>query len=162
MPDKRDNPYLTDTLTDRAVVFRPDEGVVLRAKGATVTLKVTSDLSNDQLGIYEIELAPGVVGAKLHYHRFMDETFIVTRGVLRAQHGSQSIDAEEGSVIYLPRFTPHGFANISAKPVRLTLVFNPAARREGFFRGLVSILSADPVNAQDFLARYQKYDSYPV
>jgi quercetin dioxygenase-like cupin family protein len=154
--------YLQDQLEDKAAIFKPGEGTVLSIKGGKITLKVTSALSNDQLGVYEISLEPGVVGAALHFHRFMDETFIVIEGTLTVQHGSEEVAAQAGTVIYVPRFTPHGFANKSDRRATVMLVFNPACRREGFFHGLVEILSHESVNQQDFLALYAKYDSYPV
>jgi len=157
-----ENSYLKDALEDRAVIFEPQEGEVLRLKGTTITLKVTSSLSNDQLGVYAISLAPHTVGAQLHYHRFMDETLIVNAGSLKVKHGKNEAETGAGSVIYLPRFTPHGFANDSDQQVDLTLIFNPAQKREGFFRGLVEVLNHTPVNAEDFLALYNKYDSFPV
>ncbi len=159
-PDR--NPYLEDPLEDRAVVFQPGEGQVLRAGSTSITLKVTSAISNDQLGVYEITLPPETVGARLHYHRFMDETFIVKEGILHVQHGTTEVAAEAGSVIYVPRFTPHGFANHSTKPATVYLIFNPAQKREGFFLGLERILNANPVNPEEFLALYHRYDSYPA
>jgi quercetin dioxygenase-like cupin family protein len=156
------NPYLQDALEDKAVIFKPKQGEVLQIKGGSITLKITSSISNDQFGVYEIYLEPGVVGAQLHYHRYMDETFIVNDGTLTVQHGAAEATAERGSVIYVPRFTPHGFANKSDQPVTVTLIFNPAQKREGFFYGLMQILNEEPVNAKEFLALYNKYDSFPV
>ena len=73
--------YLKDELTtDRATVFGPGQGEILNINGGRITLKVTSSISRDQLGVYEIYLEPGTVGAQLHYHRYMDETFVVTTG----------------------------------------------------------------------------------
>ena len=157
-----ENPYLKDDLEDRAVVFKPTEGEILSQNGSTITLKVTSPLSNDQLGVYAIVLAPHTVGAQMHYHRFMDETFIVNKGIINVRHGEKEIAAEAGSIIYIPRFTPHGFENKTDQPVDFILIFNPAQKREGFFRALVKILENVPVNAEDYLALYSKYDSYPV
>jgi quercetin dioxygenase-like cupin family protein len=156
------NPYLKDVLEDKAVIFEPKQGEVLRIKGASITLKITSSISNDQLGVYEISLEPGVVGAQLHYHRYMDETFLVNEGTLNVTHGRTDVAAKAGSVIFVPRFTPHGFANKSDHPVTLTLIFNPAQRREGFFYGLQQIVNADVLNQKDFLTLYEKYDSFPV
>src|SRR5258708_6955398 len=98
------NPFLRDDLKDTAVIFQPGEGEVLRMGGSTITFKVTSAISNDQLGVYEISLAPNTVGAQLHYHRFMDETFLVSEGTLTVKHGETEVEAEAGSVIYIPRF----------------------------------------------------------
>lgn len=147
---------------DRATIFKPGEGEVLEIKGGRITLKVTSTMSNDQLGIYEIALGPGVVGAQLHFHRYTDETFIVMDGTLAVTHGKSKVNAEAGAVIHIPRFTPHAFANESDKPVKLMLVFNPAQGREGFFYGLQQILNAPRFDAESFRALNHRYDSYPL
>ena len=154
--------YLKDELTDRATVFEPGQGEVLGIKGGQITLKVTSAMSNDQLGVYEIRLEPGTIGAQLHYHRFMDETFIVTEGTLAVTHGRTKVSAKAGSVVHVPRFTPHAFANESDRPATLMLIFNPAQCREGFFYGLQQIFNASSFDAAQFQALYQKYDSYPA
>ena len=44
----------------------------------------------------------------------------------------------------------------------LTLIFNPAQKRERFIRGLIAILEKDPIDPEDYLALYRKYDSHPV
>ena len=160
--DKQLNAYLADPLKNRAVVLGHHEGKSLSIRGVTITMRVTSEMSNDQLGIYDITLSPHTIGARLHFHRFMDETFIVSEGTLTVSHGDTQVQSGPGSVIYVPRFTPHGFANESDQLVKLTLIFNPAQGREGFFLGLERILNADPVSAEDYLALYNRYDSYPV
>lgn len=153
---------LKDELTDHASVFAPGQGEVLEIQGGRITLKVTSVLSNDQLGVYEIMLDPGMVGAQLHFHRYTDETFIVMDGTLAVTHGESKVSAKAGSVIHIPRFTPHAFANESDKPVTLMLIFNPALSREGFFYGLQQIFNAPNFDAAAFTALNHKYDSYPL
>jgi quercetin dioxygenase-like cupin family protein len=127
-----------------------------------MTLKITSQLTNDQLGVYEITLSPGTTGAQLHYHRFMDEAFIVTRGVLTIGLIDGEKTAPEGTVIYAPRFTPHAFRNNSDQDVTVMLLFTPGQSREGFFRGLKETLSEKPVDPEKLLKLYNKYDSFPV
>jgi hypothetical protein len=46
--------------------------------------------------------------------------------------------------------------------VVVTLVFNPAQKREGFVRGLIGILAKDPIDPEDYLTLYNKYDSHPM
>jgi quercetin dioxygenase-like cupin family protein len=162
MTTNRQNPYLQVELEDKAVVLKPGEGEMLATRGSRITLKVTSEISNDQLGIYEIELEPHTVGAQLHFHRFMDETFLVNKGTLTVKHGSSEVETEPGSIIYIPRFTPHDFANNTDQPVVTTLIFNPGQKREGFIRGLIGILEKDPIDPEDYLTLYHKYDSHPV
>lgn len=74
--------FFNDTLENKEVLIQPNEGETFTMNGISFTFKLTSKLSNDQLGVYEIVLAPRAIGAKLHYHRFMDETFIVNKGTL--------------------------------------------------------------------------------
>lgn len=159
---KNEIDFLSDTLENKAVMFASGEGEVLAMGGNSITLKVTSDISNDQLGIYEIKLAPATIGARLHYHRFMDETFIVRKGTLTIDLATGPVLAHEGAVVYVPRMTAHGFSNQSAQEVVINLIFNPGQQREGFFRGLKSILTEPVVDAAKYLKLYQKYDSFPV
>lgn len=159
MPNKN---FHTDILINRGIIRRAEQGKRLSMDGVTTLFKVTSEDSNDQIGVYEIKLPPGKVGANLHYHRFMDETFIVTAGTLTVQLGKGEEKIAKGGVVYVPRFTPHGFRNDSDKIVRLILIFNPAQKREGFFEGLFEIMKEKPVDANKFLKLYQKYDSHPV
>ncbi|WP_201747910.1 cupin domain-containing protein [Chitinophaga vietnamensis] len=154
--------YLEDQLANNATIHQPGAGERIGVGGISFTFKVTSEMSNSRLGVYEIVLPPHTVGAKLHYHRFMDETFIANKGTLTVYAGDDTHYLQPGSVVYVPRFTPHGFANDSDEEVVLTLIFNPSEKREGFFRGLVDIFSEQPVDPSKFLKLYNKYDSFPV
>ena len=154
--------YFNDQLENKATVVRPNEGETFEMNGLSFTFKVTSEISNDQLGVYEIVLDPGAIGAKLHYHRFMDETFVVTQGTLTIQTIDKDIAATQGTVVYAPRMTPHGFKNDTDGIVKLLLIFNPSQKREGFFRGLNETLSEVSIDPKKYLKLYNKYDSYPV
>ena len=154
--------YFEDKLVDNAHVIEPGKGESFHLNGISVTFKVTSELSNNQLGVYEITLPPKTIGAKLHYHRFMDETFMVTQGTLTIELENRTQKATSGTVVYVPRFTAHGFRNDSNKTVRLTLIFNPSENREGFFKELHETLNEVPINPEKYLKLYNKYDSFPV
>lgn len=151
-----------DVLTDNALVVMPDEGERFETNGMSINFKVTSETTKDQMGVYEISLAPKTIGAKLHYHRFMDETFIIQEGLVTMSLGKRTIVAEKGTVAHIPRFVPHGFRNDSDQPAKLLLIFNPAQNRENFFRGLHETLNERPVNPVKFLKLYEKYDSFPM
>lgn len=151
-----------DVLRDDSIIIGPEEGETLGTNGMSISFKVTSEHTRDQFGVYEITLDPKTVGARLHYHRFMDETFIVKEGTVTMNIGQKEHKAKNGTVAYIPRFTPHGFRNDTNERARLILIFNPSQRREGFFRGLHEILKEQPVDADKFLRLYNKYDSFPV
>ncbi len=157
----RPNPF-EDELNDEALVLMPDEGEGYKAHGMSIRFKVTSENTQGQMGIYEICLAPKTIGAKPHYHRFMDETFIVQEGSVTLSLGKRSLVVTKGAIVHVPRFTPHGFRNDSDQAVKLILIFSPGQNRESFFIGLHETLTEHPVNPQKFLALYEKYDSIPI
>jgi len=159
---KSKSEFFEDVLKDNALVVMPDEGERYETNRMSINLKVTSETTKDQMGVYEISLAPKTIGAKPHYHRFMDETFIIQEGLVTMSLGKRTIVAEKGTVAYIPRFVPHGFRNDSDQPAKLLLIFNPAQNRENFFRGLHETLNERPVNPVKFLKLYEKYDSFPM
>jgi len=154
--------YFTDELEDNATIVLPDEGPRVTAGAGSCTFKVTSEMSNGRLGIYEIVIPPYTAGARLHYHRFMDEVFIVKRGVLTIELSQDKHDLPEGSTVYIPRFTPHGFSNNSGKEAVIVIIFNPSEQHEGYFKGLFELLSAEEMDLNLYMQLSQKYDSWPV
>lgn len=154
--------YLIDKLVNDAVVVTAGTGESLDVLGSMVTFKLTTESTHNQLGLYEVALAPKVSGAKLHYHRFMDETFVVIKGTLTIQLIDREVEVGEGGIIHIPRFTPHGFYNGTDGEVKALMLFNPPQHREDFFRGMKEVLSEDPVDSSKFLKLYHKYDSHPI
>ncbi|MGN6494368.1 MAG: cupin domain-containing protein [Agriterribacter sp.] len=154
--------YFTDHLENKATIIRAEEGERIRAGEGSCTFKITSEISNNQLGIYEIVVPPNTTGARLHYHRFMDEIFIVNKGILTVQASYDEHQLHEGGMVYIPRFTPHAFSNTSDKEVKLTLIFTPSQQREGFFHGMFELLNEPVMDTARFIQLYHKYDSYLV
>ena len=159
-PKKPD--YFTDDLINGATIVKDNDGESLAVLGSTITFKLTTGSTNNQLGLYEVTLAPHVSGARLHYHRFMAETFVVTKGTLTVQLMNREEEIKEGGVIYIPRFTAHGFYNGTDEEVKALMLFNPPQDRENFFRGISEVLSEKPVDPSNFLRLYHKYDSHPI
>ncbi len=154
--------YFTDRLENSATIVLPDQGSRVTAGDGSCTFKVTSEMSKGMLGIYEIVVPPHTVGARLHFHRFMDEVFIIKKGVLTIELFKDKHDLPEGSTVYVPRFTPHGFSNTSDDEVKIILIFNPSEQREGYFKGLFELLNAEEMDVDLFQQLSLKYDSYPL
>lgn len=157
----KENPEY-DKFNDEPIIVNPGNGEKLKAPGVTCTFKITSDITKDKIGIYEIALQPKTNGANLHFHRFMDETFIVLQGTVTVQMKEKEIEAKKGSIIYIPRFTPHGFGNTSDKVAKLMLVFNPGQQREGFFHGLYNQLSKDTIDDEIITSLNERFDNIPI
>jgi quercetin dioxygenase-like cupin family protein len=152
----------TDRLENNATVILPGEGDRITAGAGSCTFKVTSKMSNNMLGVYEIVVPPNTMGARLHYHRFMDEVFIVKSGTVTIELSAGKQDLPEGSTVFIPRFTPHGFSNTTDEETVIILIFNPAEQREGYFRGLFELLNAPEMDIKSYIRLSQKYDSHTV
>ncbi|CAL2077325.1 cupin domain-containing protein [Tenacibaculum sp. 190524A05c] len=159
---KSEKIFFEDVLVNNALVLKEGDGEKLEVNGNSVVLKISSENTDNQLGVYEVNLKPSSMGAKPHYHRFMDETFIVLKGSPTVTMGEKEMVLSEGSVVFVPKFTVHGFRNDSHSNCKMLIVFNPAMRREGFFRGLSYLLNKDKLDSTKFRKLYNKYDSYLV
>lgn len=149
----------TDTLGNNASIILPGEGIHIHAGEGSCTFKVTSHMSGGRLGIYEIVIPPRTTGAPLHYHRFMDEVFIVNKGTLTVHLDNETRHLTCGATVYVPRFTPHGFSNNADEALVITLIFNPSEHREGYFQGLFELLRAQAMDIPRLLQLAQKYDT---
>jgi quercetin dioxygenase-like cupin family protein len=155
-----DNQKASLVLSNQPVIIQPLDGEMLQADGISCQFKVTSDISNDQLGIYQITLQPGIIGARLHFHRFTDEVFIVLKGTVTIQSSDKIHDAKEGTVIHVPRLTPHAFCNNSTTETKVLLVFIPGQKREDFFRELFQAIRTKTLDTPDFQDLNLRYDSF--
>lgn len=146
-----------------ASVLRAGEGRKVSIGALKVTYKVTSDQTEDRLGIYEITLAPRTIGATPHFHRIMTEVFHVVGGTLDLLVGDSEVSVGPGGVARVPPHIVHAFANRADEPAMFMLSFVPALRREGFFEGLAALFDAgrtsDRVAVLDVLRRF---DQEPV
>jgi quercetin dioxygenase-like cupin family protein len=157
-----DNQYASLATWNQPVSIPPSDGEMLQSDGISCQFKVTSDISNDQLGVYQIILQPNTIGAKLHFHRFTDEVFIVLKGTLTVQSSRSVFDAAEGTVIQVPRLTPHAFCNNSAVEAKILLLFNPNQKREGFFRDLFEAIRTKTLETPAFKNICSHYDTFSI
>ena len=151
-----------DKLENNAAIILPGDGERIQAGAGSCTFKVTSQMSGGRLGIYEIVVPPKTEGARMHFHRYMDEVFIVKQGVLTVELSDGIHHLPQGSTVNVPRFTPHSFSNTSDELLIITLIFNPSEQREGYFKGLFQLLAAGEMDFPRFLQLAQKYDTCMV
>lgn len=99
----------------------------------SVTFLKTSEETNGQCTLLEVELAPkGGVG--LHYHKTYSEKFDCLEGELKVQAGKIIYTLSPGqSITALPNVN-HRFFNTSSKACKFKVELNPASR--GFEQSL--------------------------
>ncbi|KAK1970747.1 RmlC-like cupin [Colletotrichum sublineola] len=80
-----------------------------------MTIYIFEDGSNtdNRIGCMTLELPPAASGPPMHWHRFHDECFFVTKGTVRFKTPDGDVDAEEGQLMVVPPRAIHTFANPS-------------------------------------------------
>lgn len=124
-----------------------------------INFRVSSDETEDRLGLYEFEVPAKTIGAPVHIHRKMEEIFYVIEGEVSIMIGSEHIIGKPGDVILIPRGTIHGFSNKGEKTLKILIMFSPALKQEGFFRAWADFLKrGEPLTSEAFLKIIKEYD----
>jgi uncharacterized RmlC-like cupin family protein len=75
--------------------------------------------------LFDNIIPAGSPGPRLHRHLRHDETFIVLDGELTVQLGDDTVTAQSGSIVVIPRGVPHRPSNRSLQPTHVLLIFSP-------------------------------------
>jgi quercetin dioxygenase-like cupin family protein len=84
-------------------------------------------------GLFEIRARQGGE-PPLHTHTLEDEAFYVLDGRVTFRSGEQTFAAQAGSLVFLPRGLPHGFA-FESETVRLLALLTPGGSDSYFLDG---------------------------
>lgn len=119
---------------------------------------VTSNMTNQALGLYTMSYAAGAKGAELHYHKKMLEIFNVLEGSISVYINGEWKIVEVGGTVIIPPLTIHGFKPLADRGCKIQILFTPNIKREEFFLGFNLRTNASDKEKYEFWA---KYDQYP-
>ena len=108
-------------------------GTIQGPVGGPLTFMARGEQTGGALAVFENVIPPGE-GPPLHAHESEDEAWYVLEGTLRFRLGTATHDASAGSFVFVPRGTPHCFANIAEAPARILVVFTPSGMERFFDR----------------------------
>jgi mannose-6-phosphate isomerase-like protein (cupin superfamily) len=100
--------------------------------GTWPTVKAGAADTGRAMTAVEDTLAPRASGPSLHAHDSTDECLYVAAGQLLLPIGQERHRLDAGSFAWLPRRTPHTFANAGAVPARVFGVTVPGGIEEFF------------------------------
>lgn len=115
MRSLRTKPYMLDH----------EEGQLLQALGASVSIKATSEQAGGVFNLFEVSCPPGFT-TQLHIHYTEDVAIYVLAGRLTFFWGNEKKEAVAGSFFFQPRGTPHGFCTEVNTPARILYMTIPA------------------------------------
>jgi quercetin dioxygenase-like cupin family protein len=153
---------LSKEWNDDSIIVPSHKNEQFQSHGNKLKIIVPTTLTNNHYGLYEIEMEANARGPKLHYHKEMDETFIIREGILTVLTANGEMKAEAGTVIHIPRLSVHGYNNNSDGIVKMTMIFNPGLGREDFFRKMYQMLDETPNDLSAFQKLYLENDSYSL
>lgn len=98
--------------------------------GCKIKFSLTSKETSHALAVLEMNMIPGSEPPR-HYHEWEDETLIIKTGAVVFFIGDDIINAEAGTLVYIPRKTPHHFVVISEK-ASCDLILTPGGLEDFF------------------------------
>jgi mannose-6-phosphate isomerase-like protein (cupin superfamily) len=133
--------------------IQPSEGEALPFIGR---LKVSADQSGGSFELFEYE---GPAVPPVHVHRDREEVFFILEGHFTFTVGDETIEADPGTAVLVPRGTPHGFR---PDPGAKALFVVAPAGLGGFFRDLGAALAAGRSSDEIRAELAGRYDSHPA
>lgn len=143
-------------LTKTPLVVEAGQGKKMNVIGNQVTLRLTSQETGGEYYVFEAVTPPGV-GVPPHVHQHEDEIIEVIEGEYEFLLGDEMYRVTSGALVYFPRFIPHAFKNVGARPGLTHWTVIPGANFEKFFAELGSLPadgSPDLGKVAEIFARY--------
>lgn len=126
--------------THSSPVVQPiDEATTQAVLGGSITVRLRAEQTDGRLGLVEQVVPGGYPGPAMHVHPEFDETFYVIEGTLAFRVGDHAYEASAGTVAFVPRGTPHTFANTSEEPSRSLVLATPGGF-ERYFEELIALI----------------------
>jgi quercetin dioxygenase-like cupin family protein len=113
------------------MIVPPDRPRVLRAFGDEMHLHLSGADTGDRFCMFTMVTPPGH-GPPPHVHQHEDEWFYPLEGDVEFLCDGKWTAAVPGSVVFMPRGTPHAFRNAGTTPSRILIHTTPAGF-ENFF-----------------------------
>ena len=108
----------------------------------TFFTKVSGSDVGGRYAIIEAHTPPGL-GPELHIHPHQNELFIVLKGSIGVQCGSDRTVLRAGDTFMAPANLPHAFVALGTKPAHTLFLFDPAGDMERFFADYAPIVSVE-------------------
>jgi quercetin dioxygenase-like cupin family protein len=130
---------INTTTYSEPVVQSLDEATTQSVLGGSISVRLRAEQTAGQLGLVEQVVPGGYPGPAMHVHPDFEETFYVIEGKLGFRVGDQAYEAGPGTVAFMPRGTPHTFANPGEEPARSLVLVTPGGF-EAYFEELIELI----------------------
>ncbi|KAK3331985.1 RmlC-like cupin domain-containing protein [Cercophora scortea] len=94
-------------------LYKKEAAETLRVGPMTIRVYEDGSLTENRVSGVLLEVPAGKSGPPMHWHRFHDELFFVTKGTLRFVTPEMEVDASAGDLMTVPPGAVHTFKNPS-------------------------------------------------
>lgn len=144
------------------IIRTAGQGAVLAIGPTRNTILLSGEESGERLGVVEMEIGSGFAGPPPHRHLELDHLWYVLAGRIDITIAGQRLRLGTGDVAFVPRDTPHGFANLGGEPARLLEVDTPRTL-DRYFAELAGAFPADsPVDRSVVADIQRRHDTIPL
>ncbi|WP_219836178.1 cupin domain-containing protein [Paenibacillus sp. R14(2021)] len=127
-------------LNVRQAIFQQNEEAewidLIHTPGERYRIRLKGEDTNGAYSIIEVIMDPKdepPYGPMLHIHQRTDELFRILEGKARFQVNGKEFDAGVGDIVFVPKGTPHAFANFSDSLLYMQIMFTPGGE-EAFWQ----------------------------
>lgn len=133
------------------ILLNPNSGDSLNLGTGTAIIKIYGSSTQNQYSQLElIEYPP--YDTPLHLHEQSDEVFYVIEGTITFFINGEIRDFKEGSIVLIPRNTPHAQGNFTDEKVRVLITLSPSGF-ENFFVERSAIVKEHPPGTEEYNRR---------
>ncbi len=118
-------------------------------------------VSNNLIESFDSEVRAADTGPGLHFHSGMDEIFYIISGAVLVTRGQEEIRATPGSVVHVPKKTPHAWKSLGG-PAHLLVTFIPGTKQVNYLMELGELVKSGDSWHEGIKALQQKYDNTPL
>lgn len=130
-----------------AKIVAQDQGDHLTLMGDEVRVILRSEDTGGQLTLVQQRSSPGA-GVPLHINTREDEVFQVLEGQVEFHVGDQTITAEAGTTVYVPRKVSHSFRVVGSVPALIQITMTPGGL-EKMVEEIIQVVSASTTTPPD-------------
>ncbi|KAK4111367.1 RmlC-like cupin [Canariomyces notabilis] len=94
-------------------LYKRDAAETLRVGPLTIRVYEDGSLTENRVSAVLVEVPAGKSGPPMHWHRFHDELFLVTKGTMTFVTPDGEVTASEGDLMTVPPGAIHTFKNAS-------------------------------------------------
>lgn len=125
----------------KAVIFQPGEAKTVSLGPNRVSFLISGEQTGGKYSLTEFLAAPPPApAAPIHIHKAEDETCYVLEGQFQFIIQEQTVAATAGSVVFVPRGTPHTVINPGPGLGRLLVTLSPPGF-EQYWKEMAHLLS---------------------